>query len=117
MLAYKNRFHGHGSLRYVMKNGQINRGRFFVIKHTVNRKRLHPRVSIIVSKKISKRAVERNRIRRRLYEQFRSFLPDIPEHTDIACIVTSKEVLKVEHQILTAVLSKDIQTFLSYQSD
>jgi ribonuclease P protein component len=71
MILQRNRFHGHGSLRYVYQHGKTVRGPLTAIKFVRNDKRRDYRLAIVTSKKVSKSAVTRNRIRRRLYEEFR----------------------------------------------
>lgn len=92
MLAQQYRFHGHGSLRYVYKNGQALRGKYMTIKSLPNPRRSRPRVAVVVSKKVLKSAVGRNQIRRRLYEAMRML--DLSKFIacDIAIIVTSSEL-------------------------
>ena len=102
MLAYKNRFHGHGSLRFVYKNGRAVRGRLLTIKTSINPRRTTPRVAVVISKKILKSAVGRNRVRRRIYEITRQLLPNIsPAGADIVFIITSAEARDVAPQELT----------------
>ena len=92
MLAYKNRFHGHGSLRYVYANGESVRTQKIVIKYTKNPHRKESRFAVVVSKKVLKEAVGRNRIRRRVYEIIRHELPRIDGIYDVAVMIFSKEV-------------------------
>lgn len=92
MLAYKYRFHGHGSLRYVYKNGTAVRSHTATIKYTVNPHRKHPRFAVVVSKKVYKGAVGRNRIRRRIYELLRERIGEAKTY-DVVIIVSSAEVL------------------------
>ena len=101
MIANKYRFHGYGSLKYVYRNGEAVRSRHMTIKYTKNPRRKLPRISIVVSKKVIKSAVARNRIRRRLYEQFRLRLPDISLPHDIVCIVSLAEVRTMPTEMLT----------------
>lgn len=93
MLAQQHRFHGHGSLRYVYKHGQSVRGRVVTVKYSANPRREHSRVSVVVSKKVLKSAVGRNRIRRRVYEIVRHCLPAIERAGtyDIVLLVFSAE--------------------------
>jgi len=98
MIAFKNRFHGHGSLRYVYKNGQVVRSHSIILRFIANPHRKQSRVAVVVSKKILKSAVRRNRIRRRVYEYVRIKLPRLTETYDIAIIVASSELLNTEHQ-------------------
>jgi len=93
MLSSRHRFHGHASLRFVYSKGQVTRSKFFICKSTVNHRRTEPRVAVVVSKKVVKSAVKRNRIRRRIYEAVRHRLPSVKPQTDIALIVISAEAL------------------------
>ncbi len=86
------RFHGHNSLRYVYANGKAVRTQLFTIKYVRNTHRTHPRFSIVVSKKVLKSAVGRNRIRRRLYEYVRPLIADMDAVYDVVVIATSSEI-------------------------
>lgn len=77
MISKKYRFHGYGSLKYVYKHGRTVRGPMTTLKFTPNKKRTDYRLAIVVSKKVHKSAVTRNRIRRRLYEAFRHHADEI----------------------------------------
>lgn len=92
MLAQKNRFHGHSSLKYVYRNGDAARSRLFVVKAVKNARRTEPRCSVVVSKKVLKSAVGRNRIRRRIYHILHAELDRLSEPYDIVVIVYSSEV-------------------------
>ena len=76
MISRGHRFHGYGSLRYIYQNGRTVRGPLTALKFVANPRRSSYRLAIVVSKKVNKSAVTRNRIRRRLYEVCRSYLPD-----------------------------------------
>jgi ribonuclease P protein component len=93
MLSAAYRFHGHGSLRYVYKNGQAVRSHIITIKYTKNPHRKNPRFAVVVSKKVHKSAVGRNRIRRRIYEVVREEIPHFAAPFDVAIMVFSSEVL------------------------
>ena len=67
MISRQNRFHGHRSLNYVYGKGQAVRGEFLSLRYADN-KRDDYRLAVVVSRKVSKSAVVRNRIRRRIYE-------------------------------------------------
>lgn len=93
MIPKQHRFQGHGSLRYVYKNGQQTRNRHIVVKYCANPRRKHSRISVVVSKKTLKSAVGRNRIRRRMYEILRRELPFFHDGAvDIVVLVLSAEV-------------------------
>lgn len=100
MISQKFRFHGHGSLKYVFQNGQSERTRHLAIKWTENRRRRHPRLAVVVSKKVFKSAVKRNRIRRRIYEAARPLLIEAPA-IDAVISVYSGEILTMTHAELS----------------
>ena len=92
MIARAHRFHGYGSLRHVYARGQVVRGPWFALKYLKNDRRKTYRAAVVVSKKVHKSAIVRNRIRRRLYEALRLQLPkDLPPY-DIVLIVYSESV-------------------------
>lgn len=93
MLTQKFRFHGHGSLRWVFRKGQTVRRRHLLLRYTTNPHRKHPRVAVIVSRKVFKSAVKRNRVRRRLFEIVRHRFDLIPVGTDLVITVFSGDVL------------------------
>ena len=106
MIPFCLRFHGHNSLRFVYKNGRITRSRFATLKSTPNPHRRRPRVAVVISKKVLKSAVRRNRIRRRIYEYVRLQEPRLNQTYDIAIIVTSSELLAMPQAELTAQLEQ-----------
>lgn len=106
MLTISHRFHGHGSLRYVYKNGQAIRTRLITLKYVTNPRRKHSRFAIVVSKKVHKSAVGRNRIRRRLYEIVRLELPRMKQVHDVAILVFSSEVIHAPAGELTELMQQ-----------
>lgn len=108
MLAYKNRFHGHGSLRYVYSKGQVIRSQKIVVKFTPNNFRQDSRFAVVVSKKVLKSAVGRNRIRRRVYEIIRHELPRIDGVFDVAVMIFHKSIKDIPHEELREII---VQSF------
>ena len=92
MLARMYRFHGHGSLRYVYTRGKAVRGSFGVLKYAPNAKQKHWRAAVVVSKKVHKSAVVRNRIRRRIYELLRTSIDPDMQPIDIVYVVYAPSV-------------------------
>jgi ribonuclease P protein component len=92
MITRTHRFHGHGSLKYVYSRGQIVRGPFCVLKYTTNPRRKTWRMAIVVSRKVHKSAVTRNRIRRRMYEIVRNAMPADTDPIDLVFIVHAEQV-------------------------
>jgi ribonuclease P protein component len=104
MLSNVSRFHGHGSLRYVYKNGQAVRSHFVTVKYTSNPHRKQSRFAVVVSKKVLKSAVGRNRIRRRIYEAIRQELPKFSSVHDVTVIVFSAELATMPAEELKTTL-------------
>jgi len=92
MISRAHRFHGYGSLRYVYQHGQIVRGPLCAIKYTQNDRRKTYRVAVVVSKKVNKSAVVRNRIRRKLYEAVRRQEARITAPFDIVITVFHEQM-------------------------
>lgn len=109
MLSVVHRFHGHGSLRYVYKNGQAIRSHLITIKYVKNPRRPHSRFAVVVSKKVHKSAVGRNRIRRRIYEIVRQELPRLSSPHDIVMMVFSSEVITLPHDELVETIQQLFQ--------
>ena len=105
MLSASYRFHGHGSLRFVYSRGSVSRSRYFICKSVDNARRSNPRIAVVVSKKVVKSAVKRNRIRRRLYEALRLEMEKLNQRSDIVLIVVSPELLTATPAEITAALS------------
>ncbi len=95
------RFHGHNSLRYVYTNGKAVRSPTLTIKATENNRRHNPRFSVVVSKKVIKSAVGRNRIRRRLYEYLRTNMHRLNGVYDVVIICTSPELRTLPYAEIT----------------
>lgn len=104
MITSPYRFHGHNSLRYVYANGKAVRSPALTLKWAKNTHRHNPRFSVVVSKKVMKGAVGRNRIRRRLYEYLRLNLPRLNGVYDIVIICTSAEIRTMPASELSALL-------------
>ena len=79
MLSRRHRFHGHASLGAVYRRGLTVRNKDMALKYFRNERRSEYRAAVIVSRKVHKSAVKRNRVRRRLYEIIRTHVPaDMP---------------------------------------
>lgn len=75
MIARHFRFHGYGSLNFVYRKGRSVRRGSLTLRYVPSRTEDF-RLAVVVSKKVSKSAVVRNRIRRRLYESIRRYKAD-----------------------------------------
>ena len=108
MISITHRFHGHGSLQFLYKNGKVVRGAAASLRYSPNPKRKDYRAAVVVSKKVSKSAVVRNRVRRRIYERVRILSSDFTGVYDIAFLVYDEKMATISPDQL----QKDITTLL-----
>ena len=95
MISRSHRFHGYNSLRYAYQKGKTVRGPLCSIRFVVNDRRTSYRLAVVTSKKVSKSAVVRNRIRRRLFEAFRAHELSILLPYDIVVTVFSETLAEL----------------------
>lgn len=100
MIGSQHRFHGHTSLSFVYRQGSTVRGQHLSLKFVRNQRRSTYRAAVIVSRKVNKSAVTRNRIRRRLYEIIRVQESAITEPYDIVLTVFSDQLTAMPAQEL-----------------
>ena len=106
MLAKKYRFHSRGGVRATYKSGKTIRRPLISLVHAKNT-RNRQRFAVVVSKKVAKRAVKRNQIRRRVYEALRETIKDqnFTAKTDNIFVIYSDKVLKIPFPDLKSLLS------------
>jgi ribonuclease P protein component len=109
MISTKHRFHGYGSLKYVYRHGRTVRGPLFAIKSVSNPRRQSYRFAVVVSRKVNKSAVARNRIRRRLYETLRQMESSIDGGQDIVLTVFQDSILQEPPANLSRQLKKQLK--------
>lgn len=83
MISKEHRFAGQAGLRYVYRHGQTAHGPLFSTKSVRNARRSGYRAAVVISRKVHKSAVVRNKIRRRIYEVIRHLEADIAGPYDI----------------------------------
>lgn len=108
MISQKHRFHGQKAITRVYRQGQAVRGAQISLKYLRNNRADHFRVAVVVSRKVHKSAVVRNRIRRRIYEALRNMTSLIGQPWDLVFVVYSDEIAEVEYPKLQA----DLQSML-----
>lgn len=109
MIARTHRFHGFNALRHVYGRGQTVRGPLVAVKYLANTKRDSYRAAVVVSRKVHKSAVVRNRIRRRMYEIIRHLEPRMSGSYDLVVTVFSEQVATMEAAGLTAMLTEQLE--------
>lgn len=97
MLNKINRLTKEKDFENLFKNGQAFHSQLFNLK-IVRNKLNNTRFGFIISKKVSKKAVERNKIKRRLREVIRKEIEQIKNGYDAVIIVkNNQEVIKKEY--------------------
>lgn len=109
MIDRTHRFQGHGSLRFVYQRGQTVRGPYCSLKFIANRRRRKWRAAVVVSRKVHKSAVVRNRIRRRMYEIIREQARDLHEAYDLVFIVYSDQLAEMPADQLTRLVAEKLE--------
>ena len=94
MLSKKYRFHSRGGVKYVYRHGKTVRSAKMSLVFVPN-ERGFTRVAVVVSKKVERTAVGRNRMRRRVYEVLRRNFESVPKKMDYVFVVYSKEVMRM----------------------
>src|SRR4051812_15650699 len=109
MISKTHRFHGYNSLRSVYRHGDTARGPLFAVRALPNPKRKSYRLAVVVSRKVSKSAVARNRMRRRLYELARELEGQISGPHDIVITVFLDNLAEAAPKELSAQLKKQFR--------
>jgi ribonuclease P protein component len=92
MISKEHRFHGYNKLTTVYRKGQTSRTSLMSLKYYKNPHRATYRLAVVVSRKVSKSAVVRNRIRRRLFELYRLNAPLFRDQYDMIITVFSEQI-------------------------
>ena len=87
MINRINRFHGRASIQRLYKTSKMVRSASLSLRYVSNPRRRQYRLAVVVSRKVSKSAVVRNRIRRRLYESVRILSNTLSEPFDLLLVV------------------------------
>lgn len=104
MLSKKYRFHSRGGVRYVYQKGKTIRSPKMSLVYTDNN-RGFTRFAVVISKKVIKSAVGRNRVRRRVYEAIRKNFADIPKQKDYIFVIYQKNIKEMPFSELENLLA------------
>ncbi len=91
MLSQKYRFHSRGGVRHAYQKGKTIRTPLMSLVYVPNTRHFQ-RFSVVISKKVLRSAVGRNRIRRRVYEAIRLELPEFSAEQDCVFVIYNKSV-------------------------
>lgn len=109
MIARRLRFHGYGSLNFVYRSGQTVRGTLSALKYAKNPRRKNSRIAVVVSKKVHKSAVARNRMRRRIYEIMREYNELAVEPHDMVFSVYSDQLVDLSDEKLRSIIKEQLK--------
>lgn len=104
MLSRTHRFHGHNSLNWAYRNAKTVRDQRMTLKYALNPKRSSFRAAVVVSRKVSKSAVIRNRIRRRIYSILENITKDLSGSYDLIFNIYTTEVADMPFEELSALI-------------
>lgn len=110
MLSRNHRFHGLNALSFAHKQGKVVRGTAINLRYVLNTRRQTYRVAVVVSKKVSKSAVVRNRIRRRVFESVRLQADAIQQPYDLIFMVYSAELATMDADTIKQQISHHLHT-------
>ena len=105
MLSKKYRFHSRGGVKYVYQKGNTIRKPGISLVFCDNTKK-YTRIAVVVSKKVEKTAVKRNRIRRRIYEALRINMDLVPKERDYIFVVYDKKIERIAFRELEKLLGE-----------
>ena len=97
MLPAENKFRTKNDVLNTMRKGNGVSSTLFTIRHLPD---TNAKLAIVVSKKIDKRAVARNRIRRRIAHIMRALLEADPVNAKIVVIVKNKSINELNYDEL-----------------
>lgn len=99
MLAKRNKIAEEDRITAVLKKGKRTRGIFIQIACLTGIKS-HSRFCAIVSKKLAKKAIERNRLRRRIYEIIRLNWNRLPQKCYDVVVLCRHSAMKTDKSAL-----------------
>ena len=109
MIKQQHRFHRRNDISYVYKKGQTVRGQHLSLRFVALSADKPYRLAIVVSKKVDKLAVNRNRIRRRIYEIVRLAEPYMKIPADMILSIHSNAVKDVPTEDMNKIIKDLLQ--------
>lgn len=110
MISRKHRFHGHNSLNFLFRRGKTLRAEFMSLRYSSGKYDDY-RLAVVVSKKVSKSSVVRNRIRRRIYEIVRNLHKESGQQwpSDLSITVYDVRIAEMPHAKVEQSVKKLLQ--------
>lgn len=104
MLSKKNRISNRQLIAKLLAKGKVYQCNYFTVKYLPSDKP-GSQFAVTVSKKVSNKAVERNKARRQINEAIRPNLESISSDI-VAVIIAKQSILKSNYQELTEEIAK-----------
>lgn len=104
MLPASFRLYKRSDFKHLFANGRVIYNQYFNIRYIKNNEK-NSRFAILVSKKVSKKAVKRNRLKRVIREIIRLNLDNIYQGFDY-CIILKPKILEIKSLVLKEELLK-----------
>lgn len=108
MISKEHRFHGYNKLTTVYRKGQTSRSSLMSLKYYKNTRQPSYRLAVVVSRKVHKSAVVRNRIRRRVFEIYRLLAPQFVDQYDMIVTVFSEQIADMPTKDLHTMVIKQL---------
>ncbi|SRR4030042_3843567 len=108
MLAQIYSLKGEGIINEILNKGKRRQSDNFGVFYIKREKQDYPKFAFVISKKISKLAVNRNRVKRAMSESVRQNINRIPKEVEFVFLV-KKEIVNKS----TAEIMKEVQNFIS----
>lgn len=109
MVSKEHRFHGYNKLTTVYRKGQTSRSSLMSLKYYSNPRQTSYRLAVVVSRKVHKSAVVRNRIRRRIFELYRLHAPAFTAPYDMIVTVYSDQIADTPASDLRTMIDRQLQ--------
>ncbi|HLZ14852.1 MAG TPA: ribonuclease P protein component [Candidatus Saccharimonadales bacterium] len=110
MIHSTHRFHGRSALRFVYQKGVVVRGEVpIALRYARNPRARSWRAAVVVSRKVSKAAVVRNRIRRRIFEIVRQHAAAYTPQYDLVFSVYDAALATMDYETLERIIVGQLQ--------
>jgi ribonuclease P protein component len=114
MLASRHRFHGRKNVQALLRSSKRIKIDGLDLRFIIKTNQ-PTRLAVVVSKKIFKSAVKRNRIRRRLFAMYARSLDKLPSGLQLIIFVRDPELLKVSSETIAKLVENSTIKLESYR--
>jgi len=110
MIGSRHRFHGHASLNnFYSRSRTVRLSSLMLMRYQATTRHTGYRAAVIVSRKVHKSAVVRNRIRRRLYAILEPLEPRFKQSYDLVFLVKDVSIAEVPYGELESLVQSQLK--------